>query len=189
MKKQRALKALEKLGYSNSPTTDWETLSGKDLYYSIFYLEDPRTLRKRYGLVIGGWMFSGCFSIAMSGVLVLDTYLSGAPEDATLRNWFFSMLAIGVSFFLAKSQVLYGRIHGIWINVAVYLACLLVSLPAITYGHNIYIYSMALLSPLIGLLILNSKRCRELRHKMVEIRHKREAIIATLKKQGRWKWW
>ena len=189
MKKQRALKALEKLGYRNSPTTDWETMSGKDLYYSIFYLEDPRILRKRYGLVIGGWMFSGCFSIAMSGVLILDTYLSGAPEDATLRNWFFSVLAIGVSFFLAKSQVLYGRIHGIWINVAVYLACLLVSLPAIAYGPNIYIYSMALLRPLIGLLILNSKRCRELRHKMVEIRHKREAIISTLKKQGRWKWW
>lgn len=77
--------------------------------------------------------------------------------------------------------MLYGRIHGIWINVAVYLACLLVSLPAITYGPNIYIYSMAL-SPLTGLLILNSKRCRELRHKMVEIRHKREAIIALKNK-------
>jgi hypothetical protein len=38
-------------------------------------------------------------------------------------------------------------------------------------------------------LILNSHRCRELRHKLVEIRHKREAVIATLKKQGRWKWW
>jgi len=71
----------------------------------------------------------------------------------------------------------------------IYLICLLVSLPAIAYRPNAYLYSMALLSPLIGLLILNSKRCRELRHTMLEIRHKREAIIATLKKQGRWKWW
>lgn len=46
---------------------------------------------------------------------------------------------------------------------------------------------MSLLSPLIGLLILNSHRCRELRHKMVEIRQKREGIILTLNKQGRWK--
>jgi hypothetical protein len=48
---------------------------------------------------------------------------------------------------------------------------------------------MALLGPLVGLLILNSNRCREMRQKMLEIRHKREAIIATLKEQGKWKWW
>lgn len=50
-----------------------------------------------------------------------------------------------------------------------------------------FLYAMSLLSPLIGLLILNSHRCRELRHKMVEIRQKREGIILTLNKQGRWK--
>ena len=48
---------------------------------------------------------------------------------------------------------------------------------------------MALLAPLIGLLILNSNRCRERRQTSVDIRHKREAIIASLKQQGRWKWW
>ncbi len=188
MKKQRALKALEKMGHSSS-LSDLNTLSGKNIFYSVFYIEDPRPLRKRYGPVMGGWMLAGCFSVAMTGLLILDTYLSGAPEDATLRNWFFSGLAIHVVFSIAQIQVLYGHPHWVWVNVAIYLIGLLVSLPAIAYRPNLYLYAITLLAPLLGLLILNSNRCRELRQKSVEIRQKREAIIATLKQQGRWKLW
>jgi len=189
VKKQRAQKALEKMGYSNQPALDWKNMSAENFHYSVFYLEDPRLLRKRYTPVIAGWMLAGGFSIALTGLLVLVTYLSGAPDDTTLRNWFFSWLAITVVFGIAKARVLYGHIHWIWIHVGVYSICFMVSLASIIYAPNIYLYSTALLCPLIGLLILNSHRCRELRHKMVELRHKREAIIATLKKQGRWKWW
>jgi hypothetical protein len=189
MKKRRAQKILEKMGYDEPPAPDWKTMSATDFYYSAFYITDPRLLRKRYMHVIGGWILAGCFSIAMTGVLVLVTYLCGALEGETLRNWFFSGLTIGVVFAIAQIQVLYGHAHWVWINVGIYCLCFLSSLPAITYTPNIYLYSMALLSPLIGLLILNSNRCRELRHKMVELRHKREHIIATLKKQGKWKGW
>ncbi|MCZ3011407.1 hypothetical protein NYY91_18650, partial [Acinetobacter baumannii] len=91
--------------------------------------------------------------------------------------------------FFSKAQVNYGHIRAVWISVGIYLICLLISLPAIAYRPPLFLYDMSLLSPLTGLLILNSNRCRELRHKMVEIRLKREDIIATLKKQGRWKWW
>ena len=189
MKKRRAQKTLEKMGYSDLPAPDWKTMSAKDFYYSAFYFTDPRLLRKRYMHVIGGWMLAGCFSIAMTGVLVLVTYLSGAPEGGTLRNWFFSGLTIGVLFAIAQIQVLHGHSHWVWVNVGIYCLSFLSSLPAITYNPNIYLYSMALLSPLIGLLILNSNRCRELRQKSLELRHKREHIITTLKKQGKWKWW
>lgn len=189
MKKQRALKTLESLGFdsSSSKLPDGKTMDGKDPCYSIFYIEDPRPLCKRYMPVIGGWILAGCFSIAMTGVLILDTYLSGAPENTTLRNWFFSGLAISVVFSIAQVQVLYGRRHWVWINVAIYLLCLLISLATIFWLPNTYISSMALAAPLTGLLILNSNRCRELRHKMVEIRQKRKTIIAPLKKQRRWK--
>ncbi len=190
MKKQRALKALEKLGHDTSVSLpDWKTMSGKDFFYSIFYIEDPRPWRKRYMPVIGGWMLAGCFSIALTGVLIMVTYLSGAPEASTLRNWFFGGVAISAVFSIAQIEVLYGRIHWVWINVAIYLLCLLISLPAILWRPNTYLYALALLCPLVGLLILNGNRCRELRQKSVELRHKRLAIIATLKQQGRWKWW
>ncbi|MDQ0669205.1 hypothetical protein [Pseudomonas sp. W2I6] len=168
---------------------NWKTMSGKDLYYSAFYIEDPRPLLKRYMPVIGGDLLAGCFSIAMAALLVAVSYLSGLQIDVVTKSVFFGALALSVVFSLAKAQVLAGRTHWVWIHIGVYLICLLISLPAITYRPNTYLYSMALLGPLVGLLILNSNRCREMHQKMLEIRHKREAIIATLKEQGRWKWW
>ncbi|MDQ0653540.1 hypothetical protein [Pseudomonas cedrina] len=189
MKKQRARKILKEKGYADSSAPDGKTMSEDDFHYSIFYLIDPRLLRKRYMYVMGGWILTGCFSIALTGLLVLDTYLCGAAEDATLRNWFFSGIAISAVFCIAQAQVLYGHIHWVWINVGVYCFCFLASLLSITYNPDIYLFSMSLLGPLIGLLILNSSRCRELRHQMIEIRHKREARIITLKQQGQWKWW
>ena len=139
--------------------------------------------------VIGADILVACTSIGLTAILTMLTYLSTYPIGFATKTSFFGATGLGAVFALAKYEVLYGRIHWVLLNMAIYLICLLVSLPAIAYRPNAYLYSMALLSPLIGLLILNSKRCRELRHKMLEIRHKREAIIATLKKQGRWKWW
>lgn len=106
-----------------------------------------------------------------------------------LRSVFSAASQQALSCFFSKAQVNYGHIRAVWISVGIYLICLLISLPAIAYRPPLFLYAMSLLSPLTGLLILNSNRCRELRHKMVEIRLKREDIIATLKKQGRWKWW
>ncbi|CAI8719886.1 membrane hypothetical protein [Pseudomonas marginalis] len=117
------------------------------------------------------------------------TYLPTHPVEFVAKTCFFSAAGLGAVFALAKYEVLYGRIHWVWINVAIYLLCLLISLPAILWRPNTYLYALALLCPLVGLLILNSNRCRELRQKSVELRHKRLVIIATLKQQGRWKWW
>ena len=40
---------------------------------------------------------------------------------------------------------------------------------------------MSVLLPLLALLVLNSKRHREMRQKLVEVRHLREAVIARHK--------
>ena len=42
-------------------------------------------------------------------------------------------------------------------------------------------YVMGLLFPLAGLLLLNSQRHREMRQKLVELRHLREAATAKYK--------
>ena len=161
----------------------------KDQYYSSLFIEDPWQLLKRFMPVIGGDALAGCFSIALTTILAMLTYLPTYPVDFVAKTCFFSAAGVGAVFALAKYEVLYGRIHWVWINVAIYLLCLLISLPAVLWRPNTYLYTLALLGPLVGLLILNSNRCRELRQKSVELRHKREAIIATLKQQGRWKWW
>ncbi|CRM16041.1 MULTISPECIES: hypothetical protein [Pseudomonas] len=168
---------------------DWKTLTPEERTYAYFYFENPRAFRRRYALVIGADLLAGCFTIAMTAVLLLLTSLSRLPENLALKICFLGSVATGLVLFFSKAQVNYGRIRSVWISVGIYLICLLISLPAITYRPPLFLYTMSLLSPLTGLLILNSNRCRELRHKMVEIRRKREDIIATLKKQGRWKWW
>ena len=59
--------------------------------------------------------------------------------------------------------------------------CLLSVLPAISDQQHPLIYSLSLLFPLLGLLLFNSKRHREMRQKLVEVRHLREAISARQK--------
>jgi hypothetical protein len=168
---------------------DWKSLPSDERAYAYFYFENPRKFRRRYALVIGADLLAGCFTIAMTAVLLLVTLLSGLPEGLAIKIFFFGSVATGLVLFFSKAQVTYGRIRLVWVSVGIYVICLLISLPTIAYRPPPFLYAISLISPLTGLLILNSHRCRELRHKMVEIRHKREAVIATLKKQGRWKWW
>lgn len=161
----------------------------KSGYYSAAFIENPWQLLKRYMPLIGIDAIVGCCSIALAAILATLTYLATYTVDVIAKTGFMGGMGLGAAFALAKAEVLYGRIHWVWVNVAVYCLCFLTSLPSIIYKPDTYLYVMALLCPLVGLLILNSARCRELRRKMVEVRHKRENIITTLKKQGRWKGW
>jgi hypothetical protein len=53
----------------------------------------------------------------------------------------------------------------------------------IQYPPHLLVYTSAVLFPLFGLLLLNSKRHREMRKKLLEIRHLRQAVIAAGKKR------
>jgi hypothetical protein len=62
-----------------------------------------------------------------------------------------------------------------------FLACLAAVLPTFAYGPHQGVYVFAVLLPLLGLLLLNSKRHREMRSKLIEIRHQRERILQSAK--------
>lgn len=74
-----------------------------------------------------------------------------------------------------------GRPVWVWPMVAVLGLCFFCVLPTIAYRPDRLIYSLSLLFPLLGLLLLNSKRHREMRSKLVEIRHQRERILQSAK--------
>lgn len=63
-----------------------------------------------------------------------------------------------------------------WVMVALFAACLLTVLPTIQYEPHKFIYAEGLFWPLLGVLLLNSKRHREMRIQLVEIRRQRELI-------------
>ncbi|TFY90696.1 hypothetical protein DYL61_20010 [Pseudomonas nabeulensis] len=182
-KRRRHLKEFE----TDEKWNDWKTLNPEERAYAYFYFENPKKFRRRYALVIGADLMIGCLTIAMTAVLMLMTFLTTMDEDIAVRIFYFGSLVVGFTLVASKIQVVYGRIRLVWMSVGIYVICLLISIPAIAYRPPLFLYFMALLSPLTGLLVLNSPRCRELRYKMLEIRHKREDTIATLKQQGRWK--
>ncbi|KQW40991.1 hypothetical protein ASC85_15305 [Pseudomonas sp. Root401] len=65
--------------------------------------------------------------------------------------------------------------------VAFYVLCFLTVLPSHGYEPHPVVYMTGVLFPLLGLLLLNSKRHREMRSKLLEIRRQRELIIQAAK--------
>ncbi|WP_371318751.1 hypothetical protein [Pseudomonas gingeri] len=78
-------------------------------------------------------------------------------------------------------MVVRGRPQWVWGVVGVLVVCLLGVLPTIEDRPHKVIYALAVLFPLLGLLLLNSQRHREMRSKLVDIRHQREALKQALK--------
>jgi hypothetical protein len=68
-----------------------------------------------------------------------------------------------------------------WVFAGLFVACLLCVLPTIGYRPNRFVYAAGLFFPLLGLLLLNSKRHREMRSKLVEVRRQRELSIQAAK--------
>ncbi len=122
-------------------------------------------------------IFSGSASVSMAGV----TYLRGL-DPALKANYSVGAILVLVAV-LVFGNVMIARGYP-WATrlVAAYLgACLLFVLPMIQYDLNKLVSGSAVLFPLLGLLLLNSKRHREMRKKLSEIRHLRQAVIAKRK--------
>lgn len=68
-----------------------------------------------------------------------------------------------------------------WGIVLLFVTCLCVALPMIEYRPIKVLYFLALLSPLMGLLVLNSNRHREMRKIMVIVRNKRKRFLGIRK--------
>ena len=143
---------------------------------------DLSSFLTRYFPVFMGTIFMAIFSGASALSLAGVTYLRGVDPSLKAN---YSVLAILVLVaVLVVGNVMIARGYP-WADrlVAGYLAgCLLFVVPMIQYHPHMQVYCSAVLFPLFGLLLLNSKRHREMRQKLVEVRHLRQAAIAKYKK-------
>jgi len=123
--------------------------------------------------------FLACFALSASISLASSTYFRGDPE----RGKYSFLMALLLSLLLSLSHfvMIRGRIWGGRTIVVFYLVCLFTVFPTYGYKPHPVAYVTGLLFPLLGLLLLNSKRHREMRRKLVEIRHQRERIIQSAK--------
>ncbi|KJH87947.1 lipoprotein [Pseudomonas fluorescens] len=135
----------------------------------------------RYFPVFMGTIFLGCFSGSALLVLSAGTYWR-ALEPSVRSNYVgLGTLALVSVLVLGNLMIARGRVWAIWWVTSYFLGCLAAVLPTFAYGPHQGVYVFAVLLPLLGLLLLNSKRHREMRSKLIEIRHQRERIIQSAK--------
>ncbi|WP_339478387.1 MULTISPECIES: hypothetical protein [unclassified Pseudomonas] len=138
-----------------------------------------------YFPVFMGTIFLGCFSGSALLVLSASTYWR-ALEPSVRGNYVgLGTLALVSVLVLGNLMIARGRAWAVWWVAGYFLACLAAMLPTFAYGPHQGVYLFAVLLPLLGLLLLNSKRHREMRGKLVEIRRQRELIIQAAKASRR----
>ncbi len=123
--------------------------------------------------------FLACLSLSAAISLASSTFFRSDPERA--RYSFLAAVFLGLLLAFSHFVMIRGREWGAWAIAAFYVVCLLVVLPTYSYRPHMAAYVIGLLFPLLGLLLLNSKRHREMRKKLSEIRHLRRAVIAKRK--------
>lgn len=142
---------------------------------------DMGSFLARYFPVFMGTIFMAIFAGASAVSLAGVTYWRGV--DPSLKADYSGLAILVLVAVLVFGNVMIARGRR-WATglVAGYLGgCLLFVLPMIQYPLPMLVYGSSALFPLVGLMLLNSKRHREMRQKLLEIRHLREAAIARHK--------
>ncbi|KRP67064.1 hypothetical protein TU82_05045 [Pseudomonas orientalis] len=113
----------------------------------------------------------------LSGILVtvLDdsTYLRRFDPSlkAQMSGW--SLITLAAVLVFSSVMMVRGR-HWASIVLAGYFAlCLMLVVPSIQYHPHSLAYSLGVVCPLCGLLLLNTERHREMRQKLFELRVQR----------------
>ncbi|EJM66048.1 hypothetical protein PMI30_02934 [Pseudomonas sp. GM50] len=140
---------------------------------------------RRYFLAFLGGIFAAYFSLAFAVALSFVTYFQNAPLADSGLYIFLAGAALTLLVVHSNFMIVRGRPWWVWVVAGVLVACLLFVLPMIHYAPPRAIYVLALLSPLLGLLFLNSNGQREMRSKLVDIRHERERMKQSLKASRR----
>ncbi|WP_460131863.1 hypothetical protein [Pseudomonas sp. S1_E04] len=147
-------------------------------------MSELMTLRdffRHYFLTFLGGVFAAYFSLALAVALAFVTYF----RDAPMAQVGLKIMSAGALLILltvhSNFMILRGRPSWVWVMVGIYVACLLFVVPMVQFQPHKVLYGLALLFPLLGLLTLNSNVQREMRKKLSEIRHLRQAAIAKRK--------
>ncbi|CRM22274.1 hypothetical protein [Pseudomonas sp. 31 R 17] len=131
-----------------------------------------RVLRRNLPVLLGTTAMA-----ILSGLLVtvLDdaTYLRRFDPSlkAQMSGW--SLVALATVAVFSNVMMVCGR-HWAGVVLAGYFAmCLMLVVPTLQYHPHTLAYSLGVVCPLCGLLLLNSERHREMRHSLFKLRVQR----------------
>jgi len=109
-----------------------------------------------------------CFAIG-SSVSSIDQW----QVEIILATAMVLCLIVVISHFLLVK----GRIWAVWPVVGVFLLCLVISLLGYSRDLPAWVNVSTIMFPLLGLLILNSRRHREMRQHLLFLRRQREGLL------------
>lgn len=135
----------------------------------------------RYFPVFMGTILLGCFSASTLLSLAETTYWRALESSVRGGYAGFGTLVLVLVLVLGNFMIARGRAWAVWVVAGYFLVCLAAVLPMFAYRPHQGVYAFAVLLPLLGLLLLNSKRHREMRSKLVEVRRQRELFIQAAK--------
>ena len=126
-----------------------------------------------------GVIFSGLFGGAAAVVLVENYYLPSLSNSAA------EAAAVMLACFITHCNfmIAYGRPKWVWGMYGLFVACLLIALPAFQFSPHPFVYASSVFWPVFGLLLLHSKRHREMRANCVELRRLRGKAMDAIKKR------
>ncbi|VVM99149.1 hypothetical protein [Pseudomonas fluorescens] len=144
-------------------------------------LPSIRNFLSKYFPVFMGAIFASIFTLVFAVPLFFESYFRNLPLADNAKYSFFGGVALTLIVVHCNFMVARGRPQWVRPLVVLLALCFLGVLPTIAYEVQPLIYAVTLLFPLLALLLLNSKRHREMRQKLLEVRHLRQALIAKHK--------
>ncbi|MCJ8206224.1 hypothetical protein [Pseudomonas sp. RGM2987] len=135
----------------------------------------------RYFPVFMGTILLACFSGSTLLVLAGTTYWRALEPSVRANCVGLGTLALVLVLVVGNFLIARGRAWAVWCVAGYFLGCLGAVIPMFAYRPHQGAYLFALLLPLLGLLLLNSKHHREMRSKLVDIRRQRQLIIQAAK--------
>ncbi|AZE81972.1 hypothetical protein C4J98_0531 [Pseudomonas orientalis] len=142
-----------------------------------------RSFLAQYFPVFMGAIFAAVFSLVFAVPLIFDSYFPSLPMDDNLKYSFLGGLALTWGIVQCNFMIARGRPQWVWPLAALLALCVLAVLPTIAFGPHPLSYGLSLLFALLGLLLLNSKRHRQMRRKLVEVRRLRQTMTAQHKRR------
>lgn len=144
-------------------------------------LPSIRHFLSKYFPVFMGAIFASIFTLVFAVPLFFESYFRNLPLADNAKYSFFGGIALTLIVVHCNFMIARGRPQWVRPLVVLLALCFLGVLPTIAYEVQPLIYAVTLLFPLLALLLLNSKRHREMRQKLLEVRHLRQALIAKHK--------
>lgn len=135
----------------------------------------------RYFPTFMGTVLLNIFSASLTVSLAGSTYFKQVDGALKANYSIKAILLMTVLLVLGNFMIVRGRTWGVWLVAVFFIVCLLMVLPMFLYNPHKVIFTLAVLFPLLGLLLLNSQRHREMRVWLSEFRQRRISMIQARK--------